>query len=253
MSLYRTGDGLLMFWSHEFVAPWQTDAWRESMRRALRPAQYQRMIENRWTTSEEAFITAAEWDRCIDPGHRMVVSNPQLPVWVGLDASTKRDSTAIVACTWDPLEQNVWLVWHKIFTPTSENPIDFNVIEREILVLAQRFQVYEVRYDPFQLASTAQRLRAMGVPMTEVPMTSTNLTEATTALYDAIKQRRLVVYEDKELRDQVLRAIVAETSRGWRLDKLKASHKIDAAVALSMAVLATQQGNTRRRFYAVGF
>jgi hypothetical protein len=38
---------MLMFWSHEFVAPWQTDAWREQMRATLRPNAYLRLIENR--------------------------------------------------------------------------------------------------------------------------------------------------------------------------------------------------------------
>jgi hypothetical protein len=35
-SLYA-GDGLLMFWSHEPVAPWQTESWLAEMRRSLRP------------------------------------------------------------------------------------------------------------------------------------------------------------------------------------------------------------------------
>ncbi len=46
------GDGLLMFWSHEPVAPWQTEAWLAEMRRSLRPNQYLRMIENRFISSE---------------------------------------------------------------------------------------------------------------------------------------------------------------------------------------------------------
>jgi hypothetical protein len=36
----------------------------------------------------------------------------------------------------------------------------------------------------------------------------------------------------------VSRAIIVESSRGWRLDKLKQSHKIDVVVALSMSALA---------------
>jgi Phage Terminase len=40
----HAGDGLLMFWTHDFVAPWQTPQWREQMRRSLRPNQYLRLI-----------------------------------------------------------------------------------------------------------------------------------------------------------------------------------------------------------------
>src|SRR4029453_3580152 len=46
------GDGLLMFWSHTPVAPWQDGRWLNEMRRSLRPNQYLRMIENRFVTTE---------------------------------------------------------------------------------------------------------------------------------------------------------------------------------------------------------
>jgi len=35
----HAGDGLLMAWHHEPVAPWQTEAWLAEMRRSLRPNQ----------------------------------------------------------------------------------------------------------------------------------------------------------------------------------------------------------------------
>jgi len=38
------------------------------------------------------------------------------------------------------------------------------------------------------------------------------------------------------------RAVIVESSRGWKLDKLKQSHKIDTIVALSMACLAAVRG-----------
>lgn len=246
MTLYRA-DGLLMFWSHEPVAPWQTPEWIELMHRSLRPAQFLRMIENRWTVSEETFVTAAALDACTDPQHRPVVVNPELTVWVGVDASTKRDSTAIVATTWDPLEKTVWLVAHRIFTPAPGQPVQFAEIQRAVLDLCRRFRVRQVRYDPYQMAATAQTLRAQGVPMIEVPQTLGNLTEMSTNLYDLIQQRRLVLYPDPDVRAALLRSIAVESVRGWRLGKEKASAKIDAAVALALAAMGTiQQAYVRR-------
>src|SRR5262245_22036733 len=60
----HAGDGLLMFWSHEPIAPWQTAAWIEQMRRSLRPNQFLRMIENRLVTSESTITDMAGWARC---------------------------------------------------------------------------------------------------------------------------------------------------------------------------------------------
>jgi hypothetical protein len=99
-ALYRQ-DGLLMFWAHDCPAPWQTEQWIEQMRQQLRPNQFLRMIENRWVTSESTFVPMEWWDACVDQSMRPVLSDQSLPLWVGLDASLKRDSTAIVAVTFD--------------------------------------------------------------------------------------------------------------------------------------------------------
>src|SRR5581483_11336202 len=36
------GDGLLMFWSHEPIAPWQNEEWLRDMRASMRPNAYAR-------------------------------------------------------------------------------------------------------------------------------------------------------------------------------------------------------------------
>ena len=86
------GDGMLMFWSHEPIAPWQTEAWLSEMRRSLRPNQYLRMIENSFVTTESSFVDLASWDACVDPNATPLVADKELPIWVGLDASVKHDS-----------------------------------------------------------------------------------------------------------------------------------------------------------------
>jgi len=77
----------------------------------------------------------------------------------------------------------------------------------------------------------------MGVPMREFAQSVPNLTEASSNLYELIKGRGLAVYPDAAMRLSVNRAVAVETSRGWRIAKEKASHKIDVVVALAMAAL----------------
>ena len=116
------GGGMLMFWSHEPVAPWQDEAWLSDMRRSLRPNQYLRMIENRFVTSESQFIDMAAWDACVQAS--LTPSMERVPVWIGVDASTKRDSTALVAVSFDKATSCVRLVAHRVFTPTAGDPIE---------------------------------------------------------------------------------------------------------------------------------
>ena len=251
-SLYEQ-PGLLMAWHHEPIAPWQDDAWLAQMRQQLRPNAYLRLIENRWVTSESSFVDMQWWDACIDPEATSALTEPGLPVWIGVDASVKRDSTAIVAATF--AGGKVRLVWHRIFQPSPDDPLDFELtIEKTLLELQRRFWVREVRFDPWQMQAVAQRLTAAGLPMIEFPQSVPNLTESSTNLYELVKGRNLRVYADDEIRLAVSRAVALETSRGWRIAKEKQSHKIDTVVALAMAALgAVQQGqaSTKVEFRSV--
>jgi phage terminase large subunit-like protein len=120
------GDGLLMFWSHEPIAPWQDEGWLAEMRRSLRPNAFIRMIENRFVTSETSFIDLDWWDACVDPAVTPLVTDRSLPVCVGVDASVKRDSTAIAVVHWDKPTQKAKLIWHRIYQPSPSDPIDFS-------------------------------------------------------------------------------------------------------------------------------
>ena len=77
------GDGILMFWTHEPVAPWQTQAWLDEQRRSLRPNQYLRQIENRFVGSESTFVDMAAWDACVVPELTPTLSDQSLPIHAG--------------------------------------------------------------------------------------------------------------------------------------------------------------------------
>lgn len=250
-SLYRQF-GLLMLWSHDPVAPWQTPEWIEQMRSQLRPNAYLRMIENKWVTSESTFIEAEAWDGCVDPQAAPVPRDPAMPIWVGVDASVKHDSTAVVATTYDRGAKKVLLVWHRVFQPSPDDPLDFeNTIERALLDLRNRFYLREVRYDPYQMVAVAQRLQRAGVPMVEFSQTPANLTEASNNLYELVRGRNLILYPDAAMRKSALQAVALEGARGWRITKEKQSHRIDAIIALAQACLGAieQRGASKMEFF----
>ena len=184
----HAGDGILMFWSHQPVAPWQTESWLEEMRRTLRLNQFLRMIENRFVTTESAFVELAAWDSCVVPGLGHAANNPGLSIWAGVDASIKRDSTAIVAVTWDEKTQQVRLVTHYVFQPREAEPLDFEAtIERTLLDLHKRFFLRKVFFDPWQMQATAQRLSRAGLRIVEFPQSPANLTAASQNLFELIQ------------------------------------------------------------------
>jgi phage terminase large subunit-like protein len=239
------GDGLLMFWSHEPLAPWQTEAWLADMRRTLRPNQFLRMIENRFVTTEASFVEMSAWDRCVDPRLGFALADRSLPVWVGVDASVKHDQSAVVAVSFDPKGQLVRLIFHRVFQPTPTQPLNFEAtIEATLQDLARRFQIRRIVFDPFQMAATAQRLQRAGLPVEEFPQSSPNLTAASQNLYELIQSGALVCYPDAAMRLAISRAVAIETPRGWRIAKEKQAHKIDVVIALAEACHAAVQGQS---------
>jgi hypothetical protein len=247
------GHGHLMFWTHQPIAPWQDATWLAQMRVSLRPNQYLRMIENRFTTTDDSFVDMAWYDACVDPDARPVVADKSLPVWVGVDASVKRDSTAIVAVSWNDKAKKVRLVWHRIFTPRKADPIDFeDMIEETILDLRRRFLVRRVHFDPYQMQASSQRLRRLGINMVEFPQSLPNLTRASQNLYELIKSGGIVLYPDADIRLALQRSVAVESTRGWRIAKDKTSHKIDVVVALGMAAVGAVRQGQREQLEPVG-
>jgi hypothetical protein len=243
----HAGDGILCFLTHEPIAPWQTQSWLGQMRQQLRANAFIRMIENRFVTTESTFCDMDWYDRCVDPTLRPeLMGGAMMPVWIGVDASVKHDSSAVVAVTFDDKTKKIRLVNHRVFQPTPDKPLDFEgTIENTVREFARRFSVRSVHYDPYQMAAVAQRLQASGIRMREYPQSVPNLTAMGSNLYELIKSGGLAVYPDDALRLAVSRTIALETPRGIRLAKEKTSHKIDVVIALAMASLHAVEQATR--------
>jgi len=175
--------------------------------------------------------------RCPRCGNLAFPAN--LPLWIGIDASVKRDSTAIVACALEPGSQRVRLVNHKIFQPSPDDPLNFEAtIERTVLQWAAKYRIAGAVYDPYQRLSTSQRLSTAGITMMPYDQTVPALVEASSNLYEILKAGNLRAYPDEDLRKAIGHAVGKETPRGVRITKEKTSHKIDVVIALAMAALA---------------
>ena len=103
------GDGLLMFWSHKPIAPWQDDGWLTSMRRE-RASAYQRQVLNEFASSSSQFIDLVKWDKIVHHELGHIPADLFREVFVGVDASIKHDSSAIVVVSFDRAAQMLRLL-----------------------------------------------------------------------------------------------------------------------------------------------
>ena len=241
----HAGDGILMAWHREPVAPWQGPDWLAQMRQQLRPTAYLRMIQNEFVTNDDTFVNMSWWDGCVDPNLEPLYADRRLRVYAAIDASTKHNSSAIVVTHWDDKAQQVRLMCHRVFQPSPEEPLNFEAtIEKTVLELHKRFFLRRVLYDPYQMQASAQRLRRAGITLEEFPQTPNNLTSVSQNLFELIQGQALRVYPAPDIRLAILRTLAIRTPRGWRIGKDKQPHKIDVVVALAMAAYAAVKGQS---------
>src|SRR5262249_25676239 len=232
---------IFCYWDHEARMPWQTEAYYDSQRRTLRAATFQRLHKNVWVSSENRFIDADLYDACVEPGLQ-----PDLrgSLFIGVDASVRRDSTACVCVKYDDQSDQLVLADYKIWKPSPGQPINLEAsVEFDLRRIYSEYSshVERILVDPYQMARSVQTLVSAGLPVEEYNQTQNNLTEATEALYSVLTTRGIRLYNAPDLREHVLNAVSVETPRGIRLSKQKTSNKIDAAIALSFGVLAAVQ------------
>ncbi|GAH25741.1 unnamed protein product [marine sediment metagenome] len=234
--LARTDKEMFFIWSHRNLASWVTKKYLAKQRERLRPNTYLRLHECRWTSSESAFVSADQWDACIDNNLRPILPGFKGQLSVGIDIGYSHDSSSVVAVYREA--DRVILGCHKCWIPTKKNPIDIEeTVEKYLKELHKNFNVDSFVYDPYQFHRSGLSLAKEGLKMQEFPQTTDRLVEAGENLYSLIKGRNLVVYEDREIRDHILKAIAKESSRGFRLIKSKQSERIDLAISLAMSAV----------------
>jgi phage terminase large subunit-like protein len=230
---------MFTYWSHVPRMEWQTPEYYAEQRRTLRPAPFLRLHENRWTSSETRFITEEMYEACLDREHRPVLQNHPTQLYVGVDIGIKHDSSAVVAVMREKNGKPT-VALHRIWKPTSEESVRLEDVVEYLLELKRKYRVKVIVADPNQMLGVIQRLKEKGLPIQEYPQTTANLTQAGQVLFDLVRDQNIRLYPNAELREHLVNAVVVESSRGWRLAKDKASKKIDAAVALAMALVALQ-------------
>jgi phage terminase large subunit-like protein len=245
--IYTSG-GLCAFWSHVGRQPWQTKAFFEREEAELRPNQFRRLYRNEWVSGESEFLSAEDWDSIIDPNHSPILNDAT--VHVGVDLGVKNDSSAVAAVAHDPATKKIMMAFHRIWKPLRGRPVNLNEVKTYIEEINQRHRLMAVVIDPSQAYLLASQLAQKGITVKEFPQTIPNLTRMGGSLYSLVKDKNLIAYGAPDLREHILNCTALETPSGIRMVKTTGSRKIDAAVALSMAICSAIETGPRIANYS---
>lgn len=193
--------------------------------------EWRRYFANQWWTPPlDSWLPIGAWDALAVDGCRL---DPALPVWVGVDMALKHDSIAAVCI--QPQPSGKLRAEAKIWFPDGTT-IDVAAVENHLRGLHRRFPVKEISYDPAFFERSAQVLADDGLPMLEFPQSAARMVPACQTAYELICGGMLEHDGSPTFSDQVTSATIRLTDQGWRISKGKSRRKIDAAVALVMAL-----------------
>lgn len=183
---------------------------------------------NQWVRSQESWLPVGAWEQCVSDLDLNTVN----PVWVGIDMALKHDSIGVVIA--QPQGEKV-VVRAKIWQPSLEG-VDVNAVEKYLRELHQTYQVQEFAFDPAYFQRSAEALSDDGLPMVEFGQSAARMIPACGNAYEMIVNNKVAHDGSPTFTDQVLSAAQRMTDTGWRLSKGKSRRKIDACIAMVMAL-----------------
>jgi phage terminase large subunit-like protein len=154
--------------------------------------------------------------------------------WVGVDVGLKRDSTAVVALQRRP--DGRWHAKARVWLPTHDEPVDVTDVMQYVRRLHADYRLEAVSFDARFFDVPAKMLFDEGLPMEEVPQSLERMTPAVGSAWEAIRRAELTHDGEPTFDAQVLNAVARFNERGFTLAKGKSRGRIDAAVALCLAL-----------------
>ncbi|MBW3579398.1 MAG: hypothetical protein KY462_17005, partial [Actinobacteria bacterium] len=192
--------------------------------------EWRRYYANQWTRSDESWLPAGAWQACLEP--RLTLS-AGTKVWAAVDMALYHDHAA-VAVVWQ-LDDGRWGIKASVWTP-GDDGIDVANIMQHVRGLATEFELVECAYDPKFFDYPASVLADEGVPMLEHPQSAERMIPACGYAYEQIVSKQVTHDGDPVLEDHVLSAVQRPSETGWRLSKSRSSRKIDACIAMVIAL-----------------
>lgn len=193
--------------------------------------EWRRYFTNQWWAPPLlSWLPPGAWAACERKGSELAAD---LPVWVGVDMALKHDSIAVVCA--QPQPSGKVRLSSKVWFPAGDT-IDVAAVESHLRELHRTYDVKEVAYDPAYFERSAQALTDDGLPMVEFPQSAQRMVPACQTAYELICGGLVEHDGNAVFSDQVLAAVPRETDSGWRISKGKSKRKIDAAVAMVIAV-----------------
>ncbi len=224
---------------------------------------YRNLILNQRVNMVNPFISREVWESCSDAGGDFVGD-----VFLGLDLSVRQDLTALIAVGRDA--GGFWSVQCHFFTPlngldertrrdrtpydlwvkqgwltaTPGSTVDYELVAAKMLELSDDYHVVKVAFDRYRIKELEACLSRIGreLPLEPFGQGFVSMAPALDALEAELLNGKVRHGGHPVLRMCAVNAVVTKDPAGNRkLDKSKATGRIDGMVALAMSLAVAVQ------------
>ena len=222
-------------------ASWISPSLLDEQRRFLPQQVFRRLWLNEWSDSAGDMLTREDIEAAVVDGLQPLYEAE--PGWCyagGLDLSTRRDHSALVIVAVHPQEQRMRLASVESWIPSPGKDIDLESILNSVLQAQWAFGPNILfGADPWQAELLMQRVRKQGVNIEPVHFVGRTLDSLATATLQVFTERRLKMFRDERLTDELSRLSIVEKSFGLKIQapRSSAGGHCDRAMALSIGLL----------------
>lgn len=221
--------------------PWLAPEELASLKWQLRPSEYERLVLNLWSEDEDRAVSEEDWDFAAQE-YKSLLPRAGTNYIMTVDLGILNDATVMVVAHKEPIDkahrlgpQRVVIDHLERWKGSKKAPIQVSAVEDWIVEHSPDWFRCPVYADPSQFRGSIQNLNLRGVRAKEWNFTATSVGEVATALVQTFRNRQIHVPNDPQLKDELLKVRLRESSPGvTRLDHDRGAHD-DQAVAIGMA------------------
>jgi len=233
---------LLCMWNTYARNPWQTEEYYAQEAVSLTEDEFDRVHQNQWISSMNAYISKAWWEACLD--HDIPPLLDLQPVILVLDAAVSGDTFGVLMVSGrrgyldDKYYSDAGIVDVRLaqaYRPPKGGKLDFGPIDAEVRRLCGQYNVIELVADPYQLHDMTQRISNDLIANVYLFSQGAERLVADKALQDRIKNRSIHHDGNADLAEHMANANAKQEGDNKLRIVKRADHlKIDLAVCLSM-------------------
>jgi phage terminase large subunit-like protein len=222
-------------------ASWITESRLAEQRRLLPAVVFDRLWNNIWASGLGDALQEADILASLTETEPLTGFEKDYVFFGGLDLSISRDASACVIVGRTQAGR-LRLATVRAWTPPRGGKVDLPLIRDSVLSLSRQFPGVQIGYDVYQAELMRSDLDRAGVSMLPVSFAGKIAQEMASELLEAFASRRVGLYHDAALVDDLRRLRIKESVAGWRLDPPRTStgHG-DRGIAFAMALWTARQ------------